>query len=142
MALTTKYGNAGIGRLFTGKQAERERRRQQRRLANKKASYTSKPKKQKAATKANGFEHPPAYRRGMGDDFYRTREWRILRWQILDRTDGKCSMCGRGKAQGIILHVDHIHPRSIYPSKELDAANLQILCEDCNIGKGATTRKC
>ena len=33
------------------------------------------------------------------------------------------------------IHVDHIKPRSKYPELELDINNLQVLCEDCNIGK-------
>ena len=45
-------------------------------------------------------------------------------------------MCGRSpKVHGIILHVDHIKPRSKYPELELDITNLQILCEDDNLGK-------
>ncbi len=38
---------------------------------------------------------------------------------------------------GIPLHVDHIKPRSKYPDLALDINNLQILCESCNLGKGA-----
>lgn len=42
--------------------------------------------------------------------------------------------CGQKKG---FIHVDHIKPRSIFPSLELDISNLQILCEACNLGKGA-----
>jgi hypothetical protein len=34
-------------------------------------------------------------------------------------------------------HIDHIKPRSKYPELELDEDNLQVLCKDCNYGKGA-----
>ena len=33
-------------------------------------------------------------------------------------------------------HVDHIRPRSSHPELALEPANLQILCADCNLGKG------
>lgn len=77
----------------------------------------------------------PAYRKGMGSEFYQTREWRELRWEVLIASDGKCKVCNRGKLDGVIIHVDHIKPRSKYPALELVFTNLQVLCEDCNIGK-------
>jgi len=33
------------------------------------------------------------------------------------------------------IHVDHIKPRSKFPELELVFDNLQVLCDDCNIGK-------
>ena len=72
------------------------------------------------------------------NSFYHSREWRELRWKVLTAGDGKCVMCGRGKKDGIILHVDHIKPRSKYPHLELEFSNLQVLCEDCNLGKSNT----
>lgn len=77
-----------------------------------------------------------------GELFYQTEEWRKLRWQVLMGSDGKCSMCGRSKKDGAIMQVDHIIPRSRCPSLELCEKNLQVLCRDCNLGKGATTFKC
>ena len=68
-------------------------------------------------------------------DFYLTREWRELRYEVLRRNDGRCELCGRSKHDGIVLHVDHIKPRSKYPKLQMDVKNLQILCADCNIGK-------
>lgn len=45
-------------------------------------------------------------------------------------------MCGRSpKIHGVVIHVDHIKPRSKFPELALDVNNLQILCEDCNVGK-------
>lgn len=69
-------------------------------------------------------------------DFYETRAWRELRLQILQRDGWVCRYCG-GRAPIVPLHVDHIKPRSRFPELELEAMNLQVLCEDCNIGKGA-----
>ena len=73
-----------------------------------------------------------------GFSFYDTREWRELRWRVLTASDGKCNMCGRSKDDGVVMHVDHIKPRSKFPALELEFSNLQVLCEDCNLGKSNT----
>lgn len=60
--------------------------------------------------------------------------WR-LRFLVMRRDDFKCRFCGNSPAlsPGLVLHVDHIHPRRKRgPTTE---ANLQTLCEQCNIGK-------
>lgn len=67
--------------------------------------------------------------------FYESREWRELRYHALVKNNGKCECCGAGKHNGKMLHVDHILPRSLFPDRELDLTNLQVLCEDCNLGK-------
>lgn len=70
--------------------------------------------------------------------FYDSREWRELRWKVLRKSDMRCQACGRGRNDGTILHVDHIKPRSKFPELELVESNLQVLCEDCNLGKSNT----
>jgi len=70
-------------------------------------------------------------------DFYLTSEWRVLRYDFLRRQNGKCQCCGATAKDGKKMHVDHIKPRLLYPSLSLDINNLQLLCEDCNLGKGA-----
>lgn len=68
--------------------------------------------------------------------FYRSKEWRKLRTRVLEKYECKCMMCGRSpKDHGIVIHIDHIKPRSKHPELSLDFDNLQILCEDCNLGK-------
>ena len=67
--------------------------------------------------------------------FYESREWRSLRLDVLLEQGRKCCVCGRSPKDGIVLHVDHIKPRSKYPELELIKDNLQVLCEDCNLGK-------
>lgn len=70
------------------------------------------------------------------DEFYSSREWRELRVRVLEKYECKCMMCGRSpKLHGIVIHVDHIKPRSKYPELALTFENLQILCDDCNLGK-------
>ncbi len=56
-----------------------------------------------------------------------------LRWQVFQRDNWKCVACGRGSEDGIILHVDHIIPRSKGGLDSLN--NYQTLCHICNIGK-------
>lgn len=68
--------------------------------------------------------------------FYNSREWKELRARVLERYECKCMMCGRSpKMHGVVIHVDHIKPRSKYPHLSLVFENLQLLCEDCNLGK-------
>jgi hypothetical protein len=56
-----------------------------------------------------------------------------VRYDVLAR-DRKCQLCGRGP-EDAILQVDHIVPRAHGGSN--DPANLQVLCAECNQGKGA-----
>lgn len=63
----------------------------------------------------------------------RVRVMPALRWQVFQRDDWRCVACGRDSAAGIILHVDHIIPRSRGGQDAL--ANYQTLCHLCNIGK-------
>lgn len=81
------------------------------------------------------YKPEPRYEPGMGKAFYKTREWRTVRYQALVKHGKKCQCCGTVKG---LLHVDHVKPRSKYPELELDINNLQILCEACNIGKSNT----
>lgn len=66
--------------------------------------------------------------------FYSSKEWKALRYKALLKYGHQCLCCGN-KPPHTILHVDHIKPRSKFPQFELDINNLQILCEDCNLGK-------
>lgn len=69
-------------------------------------------------------------------DFYQSEEWRILRYKVLHKRGRKCELCG-AEYGGKRIHVDHIRPKSKYPYLALTESNLQILCDDCNMGKGA-----
>ena len=66
--------------------------------------------------------------------FYFTSEWRELRYKALLLHGRKCMCCGAAPPY-VTLHVDHIKPRSKHPELQLDISNLQVLCEDCNLGK-------
>lgn len=67
-------------------------------------------------------------------DFYSTDEWRTLRYEALRLHGRRCQCCGR-QPPGVTLHVDHVQPISKHPELKLQLSNLQILCEDCNLGK-------
>jgi 5-methylcytosine-specific restriction endonuclease McrA len=68
--------------------------------------------------------------------FYDTAEWKQLRYSALAASDGRCQCCGASAAEGAQLRVDHIQPISQAPHRKADPTNLQVLCNDCNWGKG------
>lgn len=68
-------------------------------------------------------------------EFYYGNGWRELRYRVLKKYGATCMVCNRDRTHGIVIHVDHIKPRSKFPELELDESNLQVLCEDCNLGK-------
>jgi len=70
--------------------------------------------------------------------FYVSDEWRRVRYEALRRHGGKCQCCGARPTLELPLHVDHIKPRSRFPELALSVDNLQVLCKDCNFGKGAS----
>ena len=75
--------------------------------------------------------------------FYASWEWRTLRKEVLNEYGARCMCCGAtpdhadmaGKPVKIV--VDHIKPIHNYWSLRLTKSNLQVLCDECNQGKGA-----
>lgn len=72
-------------------------------------------------------------RKQYGSSFYTSLEWVAIRYQALSRSKKRCELCRR--SDDVVLHVDHIKPRSKHPELSLVLDNLQVLCADCNIGK-------
>lgn len=70
------------------------------------------------------------------DAFLQTYAWRRLRMATLRRYGPKCMCCGATPATGAVMNVDHIKPRRLFPHLALDENNLQVLCHECNHGKG------
>jgi 5-methylcytosine-specific restriction endonuclease McrA len=68
--------------------------------------------------------------------FYDSPEWLRLRYFALSQSGGVCEACKRRPTIDNPLHCDHILPRSHFSELELDADNVQILCRECNLGKG------
>lgn len=55
------------------------------------------------------------------------------RRQILERDNYSCLECGRGQRDGVQLHVDHVKPRNLGGSADID--NGQTLCAQHNFMK-------
>lgn len=68
------------------------------------------------------------------DRFYKSYEWKVLRYKILSKYGRQCMCCG--KSDGV-MHVDHIKPIRKYWHLRLFEDNLQVLCADCNRGKAS-----
>lgn len=95
---------------------------------------SSSPKKRR---KKKEKKRKPKISRLDNKKFYSSLAWINLRARVLEKYDCSCMMCGRSpKLHGVVLHVDHIKPRRKYPELALDFNNLQLLCADCNRGKG------
>ena len=100
----------------------------------KKAAKRNRKSEAKKASKAAPIKPVASKPKG---SFYECIPWRELRYLALRNCGGKCQCCGAMASDGVQLHVDHIKPRSLFPELALCLENLQVLCADCNIGKGA-----
>lgn len=96
-------------------------------------AFRGEKKKRKAAKKKRA--HAP--KASIGADFRKSLAWRQLRYLALVNCGGRCQCCGASANDGVVLHVDHIKPASVYPELALCLDNIQVLCDDCNIGKGS-----
>lgn len=76
------------------------------------------------------------------DAFYQSWDWRTLRMEALKEHGRACQCCGAtpgmtdAAGNPVRLCVDHIKPLSKFWHLRLDRSNLQILCDECNMGKG------
>lgn len=70
------------------------------------------------------------------DEFLNSKAWKRLRFSALKKHGMKCQACGASPSTGAVLNVDHILPRRLFPESALQLENLQVLCGDCNEGKG------
>ncbi len=72
-------------------------------------------------------------------EFCQGKLWRDIRYRVFAEQGNWCRCCG-SRPPYVALHIDHIVPRSVNPTLALEFTNLQVLCRDCNGGKGATIR--
>lgn len=76
-------------------------------------------------------------------EFYRSWDWRTLRTKVLQQYGARCMCCGAAPdhktvgGEPVVIVVDHIKPLSKRWDLRLDRNNLQVLCQECNQGKGA-----
>lgn len=96
----------------------------------------SKPKRQKTYQVKNKPELDFKKYFVASDSFLNSFEWRKVRMMAIKKYGAKCMCCGATPDTGAVINVDHIKPRKLWPSLALDINNLQILCHDCNHGKG------
>ena len=57
--------------------------------------------------------------------------WQDLRRKLFETKPNHCAKCKSTEN----LEADHIYPVSLFPEKQLDLSNLQILCKKCNYEK-------
>lgn len=70
-------------------------------------------------------------------EFYLSQQWRFLRYEVFLRDGRICVLCGATPEDGTRLHVDHVIPLRQDWGLRLKIDNLQVLCEECNQGKGS-----
>lgn len=70
------------------------------------------------------------------EKFYKSREWIKLSYQTKIIRGRKCECCG-AEPPKVRINTDHVKPIKKYWDLRFDPNNLQILCEDCNLGKGS-----
>lgn len=80
---------------------------------------------------------PQALSRIEKSTFFKSEEWRRMRFRVFEKYGRRCMCCGARPSDGAVMHVDHIKPIHAYPELRLDFDNLQVLCADCNYGKSA-----
>ena len=113
---------AGFGKSATGKKAKSKPDRQAGRAPTEQSvkAYIEVHSKIDPASSA----------------FLSSFEWKAVRMMALKKYGPVCQCCGATPATGAVMNVDHIKPRKIFPQLALDVNNLQVLCGDCNAGKG------
>lgn len=76
------------------------------------------------------------------EEFYKSWEWRTLRMEVLKEHGRACQCCGAepgmktAAGEPVRICVDHIKPLSKFWHLRLERKNLQVLCDECNQGKG------
>ncbi len=98
----------------------------------------SKRHRRLLVAEARGWVEPPNPADPGGiSGFYDSWEWKRARYDFLKAKNRRCQCCGATPESGIRIVVDHIKPIRWYWHLRLDPKNLQLLCDDCNMGKGS-----
>lgn len=99
----------------------------------------------RAAREAKASKPTPAAKapsHSVKQAFYASWEWRTLRMEVLKEHGNRCQCCGAGRGdvtvggEPVVIVVDHIRPLSKFWDLRLERRNLQVLCQECNQGKG------
>lgn len=116
-----------------------ERKNWGRRFVESLAEYvaTLDPKDFEKSPEARPIRVAKKYRKmNKTRSFLFSWEWRTLRFEVLKERGARCELCG-ATSKDARIEVDHIKPLSRFWHLRLDKNNLQVLCRDCNQGKGA-----
>jgi 5-methylcytosine-specific restriction enzyme A len=70
---------------------------------------------------------------------YGTKAWRVVRRQVLDRDQYRCTIGMEGCTQ-TATQVDHIHPLA-FGGAPFDPGNLRASCSSCNSGRSNKLRR-
>jgi len=104
----------------------------------KKAKKRVRNKSRKKRKKAKALISPVKITKPkQKEDFLDSWDWKKLRYEVLKEYGRRCMCCGATPETGAVICVDHIKPRHTHPELKLNRNNLQVLCYDCNKGKGA-----
>lgn len=79
----------------------------------------------------------PAPNRNAILNFYDSWEWKRLAYDVKMERGRTCECCGTKPSDGVRIVTDHIKPIRYFWNLRLDRSNLQVLCNDCNMGKGS-----
>lgn len=99
-------------------------------------------KKKKVRAKVITDSRPSNYIKAR-NEFYESWDWRTARYKFLKDKGPRCMCCGSAAGDYTVggtpvrIVVDHIKPLYTHWHLRLDEANFQILCDECNQGKGA-----
>jgi len=74
-------------------------------------------------------------------EFYKSKEWQILRQQALIKDKGLCQDCLEKKKISMATEVDHIIPVKVRWDLRLNLDNLRSLCHRCHMKKTAEDKK-
>lgn len=70
--------------------------------------------------------------------FYDSWLWKKLSYQVRKERGNRCECCGASSnMSGVRIVADHIKSVRKHWHLRLDPKNIQVLCHDCNMGKGA-----
>jgi len=100
--------------------------------------WTGAPKKEKAPkVKAAAAPKPASGLKDAIAEFYDSWDWKTLRYVVLKERGRKCECCNLSADDGAVMNVDHVKPIRLHWDLRLVKSNLQVLCKDCNMGKGS-----
>jgi hypothetical protein len=101
------------------------------------SSISHVPRKPKSTYVYRGGTNSPEWKEANSPEFLQSYEWRKLRMVVLKKRGARCECCGASPLDGrTVINIDHIKPRKLFPHLALEEANLQVLCHECNHGKG------